>query len=165
MFCWINGKDPRQYGLDFGLWTRNIVADLIAPLFNDNQIKLGDDPTTGVSHLVNIETPQDQMQSVNALQTIPVGNTTGIGPATQPEIVGGLSNLSMTATPGVVSHYAIMPAIDIYATVAGRDLGGTTRAMQATIDDMQSDLPRGATVALTGQASTAAGRLPSQAWQ
>ena len=29
VFRWINGKDPRQYGLDFGLWTRSIVADLI----------------------------------------------------------------------------------------------------------------------------------------
>lgn len=26
---WINGKDPRQFGFDFGLWTRKIVADLI----------------------------------------------------------------------------------------------------------------------------------------
>jgi transposase len=25
---WICGKDPRQYGFDFGLWTRRIVADL-----------------------------------------------------------------------------------------------------------------------------------------
>lgn len=26
---WINGKDPRQYGFDFGLWTRHIVRQLI----------------------------------------------------------------------------------------------------------------------------------------
>lgn len=26
---WINGKDSRQYGLDFGLWTRQLVAALI----------------------------------------------------------------------------------------------------------------------------------------
>lgn len=26
---WINGKDPRQHGFDFGLWTRRIVAALI----------------------------------------------------------------------------------------------------------------------------------------
>lgn len=26
---WIVGKDPRQYGFDFGLWTRKIVKDLI----------------------------------------------------------------------------------------------------------------------------------------
>jgi hypothetical protein len=29
VFRWINGHDPRQYGLDFGLWTRLIVARLI----------------------------------------------------------------------------------------------------------------------------------------
>ncbi len=30
---WINGKDPRQYGFDFGLWTRQIVGALIAQKF------------------------------------------------------------------------------------------------------------------------------------
>lgn len=30
---WITGKDPRQYGFDFGLWTRQIVAALIAQRF------------------------------------------------------------------------------------------------------------------------------------
>ena len=38
VFRWVNGKDPRQYGLDFGLWTRSIVADLIARKFD---VKLG----------------------------------------------------------------------------------------------------------------------------
>lgn len=31
--AWIVGKDPRQYGLDFGLWTRRIVAHLIKQKF------------------------------------------------------------------------------------------------------------------------------------
>ena len=30
---WIVGKDPRQYGFQFGLWTRRIVADLIQRKF------------------------------------------------------------------------------------------------------------------------------------
>lgn len=34
VFRWINGKDPRQYGLDFGLWTRTVVADLIEKKFD-----------------------------------------------------------------------------------------------------------------------------------
>lgn len=33
VFRWINGKDPRQYGFDFGLWTRKIVANMIAEKF------------------------------------------------------------------------------------------------------------------------------------
>jgi transposase len=38
VFRWINGRDPRQYGLDFGLWTRSVVASLIERKFN---IRLG----------------------------------------------------------------------------------------------------------------------------
>jgi len=30
---WIVGKDPRQYGFDFGLWTRRIVSELIEEKF------------------------------------------------------------------------------------------------------------------------------------
>lgn len=29
VFCWINGKNPRQYGFDFALWTRQLVRELI----------------------------------------------------------------------------------------------------------------------------------------
>src|ERR1700722_9885226 len=30
VFRWINGQDPRQYGLDFGLWVRSVVLGLTA---------------------------------------------------------------------------------------------------------------------------------------
>ena len=30
LFRWVNGKDPRQHGFDFGLWTRLVVRKLIA---------------------------------------------------------------------------------------------------------------------------------------
>lgn len=33
VFRWVNGKDPRQYGLDFGLWTRQIASSLIEQKF------------------------------------------------------------------------------------------------------------------------------------
>ena len=33
VFRWINGKNPRQYGFEFGLWTRQIVRELIAQRF------------------------------------------------------------------------------------------------------------------------------------
>ena len=38
VFRWVNGRDPRQYGLDFGLWTRRLVAELIEQNFH---IRLG----------------------------------------------------------------------------------------------------------------------------
>src|SRR5450759_191898 len=38
VFRWVNGRDPRQYGLDFGLWTRAVVVELIEKKFD---IRLG----------------------------------------------------------------------------------------------------------------------------
>ena len=38
VFRWVNGRDPRQYGLDFGLWTRAVVVELIDKKFG---IRLG----------------------------------------------------------------------------------------------------------------------------
>ncbi|SIT48259.1 conserved hypothetical protein [Paraburkholderia piptadeniae] len=31
---WINGKNPMQYGFDFGLWTRNVVRELVQQEFD-----------------------------------------------------------------------------------------------------------------------------------
>lgn len=33
VFGWINGKNPRQYGFDFALWTRQLVRELVAREF------------------------------------------------------------------------------------------------------------------------------------
>jgi len=58
VFRWINGNDPRQYGLDFGLWTRKVVADLIERKF---AVRLG---LTAVGELLaNLNlTPQKPLQ-------------------------------------------------------------------------------------------------------
>ncbi len=41
VFRWVNGRDPRQYGLDFGLWTRRIVALLIEQKFEVRLVLTG----------------------------------------------------------------------------------------------------------------------------
>ena len=57
-FHWVNGKDPREYGLDFGLWTRGVVADLIERKFG---IELG--LTAMGALLAKLEiTPQKPLQ-------------------------------------------------------------------------------------------------------
>ena len=36
VFRWVNGKNPQQYGFDFGLWTRQIVQALVLDRFEVN---------------------------------------------------------------------------------------------------------------------------------
>lgn len=58
MFRWVNGRVPRQYGLDFGFWTRAIVALLIEQKF---RVALG--VTSVGSLLAKLQlTPQKPLQ-------------------------------------------------------------------------------------------------------
>jgi transposase len=60
VFRWVNGRDPRQYGLDFGLWTRAIVALLIKRKFG---IALGVSSVGSLLAKLQL-TPQKPLQRV-----------------------------------------------------------------------------------------------------
>ena len=55
---------------------------------------------------------------------------------------------------GVVTHYNIQSAIDIYGNVEGRDLGGVASDMQKIIDASKKNLPAGSQVVVRGQIQT-----------
>jgi multidrug efflux pump subunit AcrB len=112
------------------------------------------DPNTGISHLVDIQTPQNELTTVNDLETIPVDKGNGNPGNTPAQLVGGLARVSQIGTPGLVTHYAIQPAIDIYASVEGSDLGSVSTAIQKVINELRPQAPKGATVTLAGQTTT-----------
>jgi multidrug efflux pump subunit AcrB len=57
-------------------------------------------------------------------------------------------------TDAVISHYAIAPAFDIYATTQDRDLGAVAADINKIIKASSKDLPKGAVVTLRGQVQT-----------
>ena len=146
----------RTFALGTGLTEADIADNVLATLSGSGQTAptYWLDTKTGVAHLVNIETPQTELTTTDDLQTVPVGKGDGNPGNTQAELVGGLSSVTQTGTPGVVSHNNILPVIDVYANVEGRDLGAASRLVQAAIDDMASELPKATTATLAGQSAT-----------
>ena len=59
-------------------------------------------------------------------------------------------------SPAVVSHYAVQPVLDIYATNNERDLGAVSADIQKIVDETASELPAGSSVVLRGQTQTMA---------
>jgi multidrug efflux pump subunit AcrB len=112
------------------------------------------DTTTGVSHLVNMQTPQDQLTSMNDLETIPIDQGKGTPSGSQMQLLGALGKISQTGTPLLVSHYNIMPVVDIYVSNQRLSLGAVYSDVQQVIHDMQPQLPHGASVHMRGQATT-----------
>ncbi|HWA68542.1 MAG TPA: efflux RND transporter permease subunit [Rhizomicrobium sp.] len=107
-------------------------------------------PKNGVSYNMMVQTPEYKLDSLAALQNLPVTGAAG----TAPQVLGGLARISRSQGSSVVSHYNIMPTIDLYATTQDRDLGAVSKAVQKVIDANSKYLPRGATATLRGQVVT-----------
>ncbi len=124
------------------------------------------DPRNGFSYNVAIQAPQYRLESLAALESLPV-----TGPAMAPQygsaaataapgipppvqMLGNLADIVPGTEEATVSHYDISPVIDIYANVDGTDLGTVTRAMEKIVARHQKDLPRGSRFILRGQSET-----------
>jgi multidrug efflux pump subunit AcrB len=83
------------------------------------------------------------------LENVPV-----TGGASRTQILGGLGKITRVNSSAVVTHYNILPSIDLYATTQDRDLGGVESDIRSLINATAGQLPRGATVTLRGQVIT-----------
>jgi multidrug efflux pump subunit AcrB len=148
----------RTYALGTGLTEADIANNALTTLSGSGQVAptYWLDTDTGVSHLVNLQTPQDQLTSMNDLETVPIDKGNGDPGGHGTQLLGALSRITQTGSALLNSHYNILPVIDIYATNQGRDLGAVNDAVLRVVNDMKSSLPHGATIQVQGQAETMA---------
>jgi multidrug efflux pump subunit AcrB len=111
------------------------------------------DPSTGMSYLINVYTPQSQINSVNSLKTIPVESSGNSPNGQEMQLLGNLATISAEGTPGVVTHGNIMPLFNIYVSAEGRDLGGVLADVEKVSKSMEDQLPLSAALEIHGQAT------------
>ena len=111
---------------------------------------------TGVVHLINVQTPQYQMDTMNQLETVPVDSGNGDPSGTDTQLLGGLGQIEQSGEPIVVSHYSITPVINIYAHNEVRALGAIDGAVARVLHDTAAEVPKSASVHTRGQAVTMA---------
>jgi multidrug efflux pump subunit AcrB len=111
------------------------------------------DPATGMSYLINVYTPQPQINSLNSLQTIPIDSSDNSSNGHDLQLLGNLADLSAEGTPGVITHGNIMPLFDIYISAEGRDLGGILGDVEKIAKSMEHEKPSSARIEIHGQAS------------
>ncbi len=137
-----------------GFTQRDVAQNLLIALSGSFQTapSFWLDPLTGVSYNVQTQTPQYGVTSPQDLENIPINNGANAGGI--PQILGGVASFRRGAEMGVVTHYNIQSAIDIFGNVEGRDLGGVARDMQKIIDENAKYLPPGSQVVVRGQIQT-----------
>jgi CzcA family heavy metal efflux pump len=106
-------------------------------------------PKNGVSYPIVAQTPEYEVNTMSDLENVPV-----TGGASRTQILGGLGRITRVNSSAVVTHYNILPSIDLYATTQDRDLGGVESDIRSLINATAGQLPHGATVTLRGQVIT-----------
>jgi multidrug efflux pump subunit AcrB len=137
-----------------GLTERDVTNSLTVNLAGSGQVAPTYflNPENGVSYSIVMQTPQFQIDSLSALEALPISPAAA---TTQtPPILGGIADITRTVSSAVVSQYDIQPMFQIFATPQGRDLGAVATDVRAVIADTASQAPRGTSVVLLGQVQT-----------
>jgi multidrug efflux pump subunit AcrB len=135
-----------------GLTERDVTNSLVVNLAGSGQVAPTYylNPDNGVSYSIVMQTPQYQIDSLSALETLPIT----AGTTAAPPILGGIANITRSTSSAVVSQYDIQPMVQIYATPEGRDLGAVAADVKAVIADLAKEVPKGSSVVLLGQVQT-----------
>jgi CzcA family heavy metal efflux pump len=135
-----------------GMTERDVTNALVVNLAGSSQVAPTYylNPDNGVSYSIVLQTPQYQIDSLGALQTLPI---TAPG-ASQAPILGGIADIKRSTSSAVVSQYDIQSLVQIFATPQGRDLGAVSADVRAAIADTAKDVPKGSSVVLLGQVQT-----------
>jgi multidrug efflux pump subunit AcrB len=134
-----------------GVTAADVTDSLVVNLAGSSQVA----PTywlnekNGVTYPIALQTPQYQIDSLPALQNLPI-NASG-APTT---VLGGIADIRRTQSSAVVSQYDIAPMVEIYATTQGRDLGAVSADIQKIMAQNDKDKPKGSIIALVGQTAT-----------
>ncbi|WP_186212277.1 efflux RND transporter permease subunit [Burkholderia gladioli] len=141
-----------------GITERDVTNSLVVNLAGSSQVAptYWLNPANGISYPIVMQTPQYNLDTLAALQNLPISatgaNAAAAGNATQ--ILGGLATIRRADINSIVSQYNIQPMVEIFATTQDRDLGSVSRDINRIVSAHAKELPRGSSVALLGQVQT-----------
>ncbi|MGK2899108.1 MAG: efflux RND transporter permease subunit [Burkholderiaceae bacterium] len=141
-----------------GLTAANVGQNVLIALSGSSQTAPAFwlNPRNGIVYNIAVQTPQYQIDSLDALLNLPVapagGNAAGAGGGTQ--LLGNLVEVSPAREPAVASRYNLTPVVDVYVSVQGTDLASVAAQVQHRVDAIRPKLPRGSQVVMRGQVQT-----------
>ncbi|MGC3990826.1 MAG: efflux RND transporter permease subunit [Chthoniobacteraceae bacterium] len=150
----------RTKAAELNLSTRDVANNVLLTLSGNGVVQPAFylDPNTGVSYNISTTAPERDIFSLQSLQNIAIGQPITLS-ADQPgaqagQLLQNVVSFQRTMGPTVVSHFNVLPVIDIYGSVSGRDLGGVMQDIQPLIDKTKQSLPRGSFLTTRGQVLT-----------
>jgi multidrug efflux pump subunit AcrB len=142
----------RTMAAQLGLTERDIASDLLVSMASSSMVA----PSywldkRGIQYLVAVQTPQHDIDSLDALATTPI--STG---GDHPQLLSNVASLSRTEGPVNITHYNVARTYDVQINVERTDLGSVATAVDKVVGALTPSFPRGTTVRIKGQAESMA---------
>jgi multidrug efflux pump subunit AcrB len=142
-----------------GLSAQNVGQNVLIALSGSSQTAPAFwlNPQNGIVYNIAVQTPQYNVDSLDALLATPVGTGTNASTATgngSTQLLGNLVKVTPAVQQAVASRYNIQPAIDVYVSVQGTDLANVAAQVTQRVDAIRARLPRGSSVVVRGQVQT-----------
>jgi multidrug efflux pump subunit AcrB len=144
----------RTKAAEIGLSEKDVANSVLLSLSGSGQVQPSYwlNPTYGIQYLVNARAPEHTLDSVAALNSLPISaSSPGQGNG---QVFANVANMTRTMGSPVITHYNVLPVIDIFGGVSGRDLGGVLNDLKPILKEAEKTLPRGSHLVLRGQAET-----------
>ncbi len=144
----------RTKASELGLSERDVASSVLLSLSGSGQVQPAYwlDSSIGVQYLLNIRAPEYRMTSLSDLNSMPV--SAGIPGSGNEQLLANVASYSRANSQAIYSHYNVMPVIDVFGGVGGRDLGGVLKDIKPILAATQKSLPHGSSIVLRGQAET-----------
>jgi multidrug efflux pump subunit AcrB len=144
----------RTKAMELGLSERDVAGSVLLSLSGSSQVTptYWLDYTTGVQYLVNVRVPERQTTTLSELKSMPLSASkpgTGNG-----QILDNVTDVARITSQPIYTHYNVIPVVDVYGGVGGRDLGGVLSDIRPIVAQAQKTAPQGVSIVLRGQAST-----------
>jgi multidrug efflux pump subunit AcrB len=144
----------RTKAMELGLSERDVAGSVLLALSGSSQVTptYWLDYTTGVQYLVNVRVPERQTTTLSELKSMPLSASK---PGTaNGQILDNVTDVTRVTSQPIYTHYNVIPVVDVYGGVGGRDLGGVLSDIKPIVAQAQKTAPQGVSIVLRGQAST-----------
>jgi multidrug efflux pump subunit AcrB len=139
----IDRERAGQYGLTMADISKSVVAATSSSRFTEPNYWR--DPTSGNAFQIQVEIPQNRMQSMDDLNELPV-----MPPGASQPLLSEVASLKYGTTPGLMERYNGQRIVSLTANVHDISLGQAGDAVRAALQ-RAGEPPRGVTVKLRGQ--------------
>ena len=152
----------RDKSEELGLKEYDVANSVLLSLSGSGQVQpvYWLNPALGIQYTINIRAPEHAMGSIRSLEAIPVGNSSaGRGDG---QLLTNVATIDRGQTTPVFSHFNVLPVIDVFGGVSGRDLGGVSRDIQKILEEY--DPPKPGLLQQVAVAVGIAGWLDNHGW-